>query len=66
MLCDYTGGPASNLGIVAKMAMCYLEMVSYKSIVIHHEIRRRRLMLKVVSNRLPDKRLTISGDYYVH
>jgi hypothetical protein len=66
MLSDYTGGPASPLGMAVKLGVMCCEIVYHKTIVIQYQYRHKRLMEKVVARRLPSKRLHISGDYYVH
>jgi len=67
MLSDYTGGPASPLGMAVKLGIMSCEIIYHKTIVIAWNKKKpERLKALADSRRLPDKRLHISGDYYVH
>lgn len=66
MLSDYTGGPASNLGYVVQFAKVYVDMVIIQTTMIRHDRKVKRLRAKADARKLPDKRLHISGSYYVH
>ncbi len=66
MLSDYTGGPASNLGYVVQFAKIYVDMVIIQTTMLRHERKLNRLRIKAKARELPDKRLHISGSYYVH
>lgn len=67
MLSDYTGGPASPLGMVVKLGMMTCEIIYHKAILIDYEWKKpARLKARAEARKLPDKRLHISGDRYVH
>lgn len=55
-----------NLGVVVKMSALFIQMAAYEQLPRLRRRRCQRLARRTIGVKVPDKRLNISGEYYVH